>query len=153
MKFQSKIKTKFFTRRRHRRRRRICVRSLLRSTERSSNPVMHNEFMYPSRTPICSGAKFFRGWMTSCPSSSLDNSVTLWDKLWLHNYSRKHDLRINLCCESIRANIRTTSRVEYRKLVRAFCLKTCRNISSFQQQDKQGILLWLVPSSAGFTCT
>ena len=38
--------------------------------------------------------------------------------------------------QSIRANIRTTCRVEFRKLVRAFRLKTCRNTSSFHQQDK-----------------
>ena len=30
-------------------------------------------------------------------------------------------------------------------------LKTCKNTSSFQQQYKHGILLRLVPSSAGFT--
>ena len=53
------------------------------------------------------------------------------------NYSPKYDLRINLCCKSIRENIPTTTCciMKYRGLVRAFRLKTCRNTSSFQQQD------------------
>ena len=45
------------------------------------------------------------------------------------------------CNRTNSANIRTTCRVEDRKLVRALCLKTCRNISSFQQQDQHWILL------------
>ena len=42
---------------------------------------------------------------------------------------------------SICANIPSTCSVKYRKLVRAFRLKTCRNTSSFQRQDKHGSLL------------
>ena len=41
--------------------------------------------------------------------------------------------------------------MEYKKPNRTFFFKMCRNTSSFQQQDKHGILLWLVPSSTGFT--
>ena len=43
---------------------------------------------------------------------------------WVNN----DDLSVIL---SIRANIRTTCRMEYRKLVCAFRLKTCRNTCSF----------------------
>ena len=39
------------------------------------------------------------------------------------------------------AFIRTSCRMEYRNRVLAFGLKACRNISSFQQLDKHGIML------------
>ena len=58
----------------------------------------------------------------------------------------------NLCCWSIRANIRTTPRVEYRKLVRAFSiLKRVGTLVPSNNKIKHGTRLWLVPSSAGFT--
>ena len=74
-------------------------------------------------------------WTISICLAQRDKALqTISHKAFITYDTRKYDLCVSPCCLSSHANIRSTCRLEYRKiLVRAFPFKTCRNTSSFQQ--------------------
>ena len=148
------------------------VAQFLCSTERSSSRVMHknlrpvnlcihrgHQFAPPppqkkknKKNP--SGTKFFRTRMTSCPYSSRHMAssrqtimYTLY-KLQPEIWSVYQPLFFKVCVQI--SVLRVVWNIE-KSFVLSVLKHACRNTSSFELQDKHGVLLWLVPSSAGFT--